>query len=546
MVTALVLATGLWLNYIVFRDGPKWRRLLALAAVGIIILGLAVLRSRLPGRLGNAWRRFPAYGGLAALGLASWAGGVVLNHGLPPVPESRASAAGRPNVVLVVLDATRADHFSTYGYQRDTTPNLKRFAREAAVFTNAFSASDMTLPGHASIFTGQFSEWHGAHYWPKHIGGRPLSSRYTTLAEVLSSYGYTTLAVGANSAYLQRHFGLDQGFQVYDVRPVVTVINHERPWALRNALVRLASSRIFLPELELASRRADEITDDALKLTGQVRANTPFFLFLNYMDTHTPYIPPSSYRGRFGGKEGRMTYRQYLALEHAVRRRRKSVSPAQQNFLAARYDEALAFADEQVSRLLNGLRKRGVYENSLIIVTSDHGEAFGEEGFLEHSAGSLRPSQLRIPLLVKLPNTNAAARESRFTSQVDIFPTVCRFTGAPLPHAAQGRSLFEAPQNRELYSSVFTPRPQGPLISRALFTLGKKLVVPWRGQPSLYDLQLDPAEKVDLAGRNGSDFAGLMTRMQAYKSRLPKHAGTAQVKIESNTVDQLRSLGYLQ
>ncbi len=140
----------------------------------------------------------------------------------------------KPNVILITLDTVRADHLSLYGYQRDTTPNLRRLARQATVYTHAISPGDMTLSSHASMFTGLYPSWHKAHFDPGYYLGRPLDTRYPTLAEILSSKGFDTAGVVANYLYLAPGFGLDRGFAYHDSSAPVVFLGSARPFLLRN------------------------------------------------------------------------------------------------------------------------------------------------------------------------------------------------------------------------------------------------------------------------------------------------------------------------
>ena len=152
-----------------------------------------------------------------------------------------------PNIVLITMDTVRADHLSLYGYERSTTPKLQAFSQEACLYTHAIAPGDMTLPTHASIFTGLYARRHGAHYNPPHFPwGRPLADRFKTVAQILSEKGYFNIGVVANNSYLTHDFGLDRGFHYYDQRAPVPFLGNARSYSLETG------STLFFDSLRFA------------------------------------------------------------------------------------------------------------------------------------------------------------------------------------------------------------------------------------------------------------------------------------------------------
>ncbi len=281
------------------------------------------------------------------------------------------SEAGRslPNIVVLVLDTARADHLPMYGYGRDTTPELKRFASQATLFKHAISASNMTLSSHASMFTGQYASRHGAHYAVLPLSvSRPLDSRAETVAETLAKAGYRTMAVGANYGYLGVPWGLQQGFHGFDSRRPLQVVEHSQPAfpAFRVLPMRRILGRLSGDETERLFGRAEDMNRAAFRMLERSRSDErPFLLFLNYMEVHLPLLPPPAIRGRFPGFRPDIrtnTLSAYLSGGRVP-------EPIRQHWIS-QYDASLVHLDAEIGRLFDHMRRLGFYDNTLIVVTS--------------------------------------------------------------------------------------------------------------------------------------------------------------------------------
>ncbi len=308
---------------------------------------------------------------------------------LPPAPLNA------PNVLLIVLDTVRAQNLSLYGYSRSTTPHLERLAKTGVVFTWALTTAPWTLPSHASMFTGRFPHELSSNW------ERPLDTRFLTLAEFLSAHGYLTAGFVANTRYCSYEHGLNRGFTHYeDYRIslgqitasstlVRTIANHPKlRWILRND--------------ELLNRQSGHlITHDFLRWlfhSGHRSKHRPFFAFLNYFDAHTPYLPPSPFNRKFG--RGR-AYGKVSPL-HRLWATQGQLAPQELQEEIDAYDGAIAYLDHELSLLFAELEKQGVIENTLVIITSDHGEEFGEHGFFTHGV-SLYLAEIHVPLIISFP-----------------------------------------------------------------------------------------------------------------------------------------------
>lgn len=291
--------------------------------------------------------------------------------GSVPTPAASSASLANPNIILITLDTVRADHLSTYGYSRPTTPNLDRLASQGVLFEDTIAPSSWTLPAHASIFTALLPHQHGANAYT------PLDGSPRTLAEVLKSHGYETAGFIANG-YGLSGWGLRQGFNVYDDNS--SLLRHNLASTLvGRVLLQPLYHRFVRPDFYFR-RTAAEINRDALRWF-QHRPNRPFFLFINYFDAHDPHFVPEPYNKRFG-----------KVSEAAVRRvsfgegfpLRPPLSASEEDSLIAGYDNCLAYLDEQVGSLLQALALPSQESNTVVIITSDHGDAFGEHGMYLH------------------------------------------------------------------------------------------------------------------------------------------------------------------
>ena len=243
----------------------------------------------------------------------------------------------------------------------------------------------------------------------------PGSLRSHTLAEILSGNGYTTLAVLANCAYLRLEFGLDRGFGFYDVRPSVRKTGGDGEYYLRPLVRPLLASLGSTAEIDRVYRRADQITDDGLRIFQAMRRrNAPFFLNLNYMDAHDPYVPPPPYRDLFPGRDPAFHNQQISALREQIAVKPPLAASPELAHIISQYDGGIAYIDAEVKHLLDGMNNQVVRQHSPVIITSDHGEGLGERGVEGHPA-SVHQELVHVPLSIKYPRSER--RGSRPTNR---------------------------------------------------------------------------------------------------------------------------------
>ncbi len=498
---------------------PLLLAVLPLAGVGADrLLGLAMRREGV---------RFGVEIAVAVLAGLVWGHPLSTAPLVGPRPVVAAPREG-PDVILISMDTTRADHMSTYGYERETSPQLTAFAADGLNFTKARSPAQWTVPGHASMLTGMYPARHGAHYtggWsaqPAIYGRRrvfPLAEDKVTLTELLRDRGYATGGFVANFANLYRGFGIAQGFEYYEDHPGLLL----RP---APHVVRLVQR--FTPSFcKKPFRSARAINAAALAWLDRAASDRPAFVFLNYLEPHHwVATPPFDVWAR--------------AVPHADRLSRKGLfthalpaglSEEERAYVTATYDGQILAMDAALGEFLQALKARGRYENAIIIVTADHGELLGEHDQVGHGGRMMYEGLLHIPLVVKLPGADRPrAVIGRQVQLVDIPPTVLRAIGAAVPQDMQGEDLQEVIRNslaEEDINPEFTNpdfgNPQfvakyGEAYNRAIRVIyddSYKLITTSRGERLLFDLARDPEENDNMAERDAARTARMEEELEA-------------------------------
>jgi len=392
----------------------------------LIAAGLAVQTLRLVAHRGAGLQRFlPRAMTVLAVMTAVIAGAMLLYPGWRERRALRGIEAreGTPNVLLLVLDTVRALELSLYGYNRPTTPNIDRWAEAGVVMDRALSTTSWTLPSHASLFTGKKAS-------ELDVGWEaPLPATPTTLSETLGAMGYATAGFVGNRMFCSWETGLGRGFMHYEDYPV------SRREALRTSylgsrLYGLASQWAGLPDLNSRIWSAG-VNQAALSWIDKSRAK-PFFVFLNYLDAHEPYSAPEPYRTRFGPRVRGTPIRP--TSEHPV------ISEADVAPWKNAYDGALVYLDEQIGALFEELKKRGLLDNTLVILTSDHGEEFGEHGVRGHAVSLYQPS-VHVPLVFWFPGRVPAGRRISGPASIEDIPATILDLIGRKDHSLSGRSL---------------------------------------------------------------------------------------------------------
>lgn len=429
----LVMSYGLW--YVVLLHLSSILGLaLHHAAVLVLALGLSFQTMRwVAGRQATfeAWAKRSC---IASLGLYAvlvagclWGGGPALQSSIAVAVDSPAD--DRPNVMLIVLDTVRAKSLSMYGYERDTTPNLARLAEQGVVFENAIAPAPWTLPTHASIFTGLPPHQTGADW------STPLNPELPTIAASLNEDGYQTAAFVGNVYYCGRQTGLERGFAHFSGARLLSadLFRHSAiAWRLLNA----AGDSCGCSDT-IGRRTALEINNEYEQWRNTTHADAPRFTFLNYYDAHSPYLPRQPFRQTYGphNKDQAALLSDWSNVSHQPDVSREIIDLGRNA-----YDGCLAALDAELGWLFDQLEDSGDLENTILIVTSDHGEQFGEQGLLMHARTTHR-SSTHVPLLIVAPGRAPAGRRIRdVVSLCDIPATIQDMTRVDVPEFP-GRSL---------------------------------------------------------------------------------------------------------
>jgi arylsulfatase A-like enzyme len=472
--------------------------------------------------------------------------------------KTPSSGLRHPNIILITMDTVRADHLSLYGYDRETTPNLKRLSEGATIYTRAVASGDMTLSTHASIFTGMYARQHGAHFdpWNGYPEGQPLSDKFHTMAEILSENGYSTMGIVANYTFLSHHYRLNQGFQYYDNRALIALLADTELYfirqGIRNILIHFAPRETF----DARCQRAEKINSEVFTFLDKPhKKDELFFLFINYMDAHEPYIPPSPFDTMYPGKNETFASDSYFKLAKEVIKLERKATNEEINHLISQYDGEIAYLDFHLGKLIAKLKERGLYENSLIIITSDHGEAFGEKNLFNHGV-SVYQDQVFVPLIIKYPNVREKRIVHKIVSVVDILPTVLDVLGSELPVNLKGQSLLKLEKDnlRDVISESFPSghlrslHPRFDRIEQALFLGPYKFINSSAGQKQLYNLTKDPHEKENIYQSDNSISIKLEARLNEWLDNTKSEFASSSVKVKpgKETLERLKALGYIQ
>ncbi len=420
-----------------------------------------------------------------------------LAAGLPPA---------RSNVLFITIDTLRADHVGCYGYKGVRTPNVDALAADGVRFDDAITPVPITLPSHTVMFTGTYPMYSGMHDFSANV----LNAQQPTLATVLKDHGYQTGAVVA-AAVLDSRFGLNRGFDFY--------YDHFD-------FSRLQESN--LDEMErpgnlVADRTLEWLATNAGSVNSASRTK-PFFFWMHLYDPHAPYRPPEPY-----------------ATEYK----------------SAPYDGEIAFADSQVGRVIAWLKQHKLYDNTLIVLSGDHGEGLGEHGEQTHGFFIYR-STLHVPLIVKLPLASKQSTVSTSVSTVDLMPTVLDALAVAIPSQVQGHSLLPllksataaksatelSTPRSSLYAETFLPRLHFNWSELRGLQAGHYHFIE-APKPELYDIAADPGELHNLFAEKKAVAGELRSKLQSViRDFTPGQELAQKTGLDPALAERLKSLGY--
>ncbi|MCP5059953.1 MAG: sulfatase [bacterium] len=431
----------------------------------------------------------------------------------PPAPASeipkRLRALGQPDVVLILIDTLRADWTTPYGFEKDTTPELARWASRGIVFERTLAQSSWTKMSVASLMT---SLWPRSHNIRDARDG--LGEGAITLAETLQAAGYATYGVQTNG-WLHQSFGFHQGFDRYMFPTGAKGQAHEKPslWA-----------------------HADRVVEEAERLIEAREPDRPMFLYLHFMDVHEYAAPPEFQI--FGTNEASM------------------------------YQASTLWVDDALRRVREALEASGRMDQTILVLGSDHGETFGEHGIHGHARNVLTPVN-HVPLVVRLPFAIEPVRVASQVRNVDLAPTLLELSGVPIPESFEGASLLplatgaEAGVDRPSHAALGVPLFPNASVQSSLSTgtwmyarnaprneedpkaYESQAVAP--GAELLFDRRVDPGENVNLISLEPGEVERMRMEFDAHWQRKPADAVLERgVRIDPGIADRLRAMGYLR
>lgn len=470
----------------------------------------------------------------------------------------------KPNILLIVLDAVRKDHIPAYGYEKGSTPTLDAFSEIATRYEEAIAPAAWTPPSHASMFTGQYPSHHGV------VGRKPqYEPEQPHVAEALSEAGYSTLGF-SNSYHTSKARGFDRGFDYYhDIRDLPQIKGR---W--------FEPSRSFAKLVVNYYRNGHDISAFQLdKFERVLRADhEPFFGFINLNSAHSPYNPPDEFKREFEARfDSWETVDETAARNVGNRDGYKymmgeiEMGDAEWDLLKCWYDGEIAYLDRLLGQFFETLRERGVFEDTMVVVTADHGESFGEDGLAYHKF-SLGEQLVNVPLLVKWPGQDTKKVSDELVSLTDLVPTFLDVADAPQPTVSDGRSLVSDPEPEAVFAEFGHPY-EGTLRNlvdamfencdlenesltdrlaeyserlnrynrglQAVRTHDHKLVKPTRGDRELYRLTPEGEQRTEDA-----DVAEqLLRQLEARLGELPTESVSEE--LPAHIEDHLVEMGYL-
>ena len=426
-----IVAAAAAINFVSLVLGPYlYRSVLVILALGIATALVRGFRAREASVLRFFGRTLPHLVGLV---IALFAG-IQAFYSLRERAQVNALPEGRssdPDVVVLIIDALRADHLSAYGYDRPTSPFLDELAAGGVLFERAISASPYSLPSHASMLSGLFPSEHGVEWLEFKVF---QDADYPSIAEAMQERGYRTGAFSANTFWFTREQGFGRGFiRFEDFYQSVPDMAYRTVFGNNLTTVKMLLGFDQVPARQWAS----DVTSRVLAWARR-DGEHPLLAVINYFDVHAPYTPPQPYRGRFSEEDAPGGTLNWLM----DRRGDLQLTPAERQSEIDGYDGAIAYVDDQIRRLWEGLREARPGRELIVVVTSDHGEAFGEHGGYLH-ARSLYREELHIPLILHGPGVPAGVRISRPVTHAAIPATVLDLVSDGPTQTFGARSLVD-------------------------------------------------------------------------------------------------------
>lgn len=389
-------------------------------------------------------------------------------------------------VLLISLDTCRADYLSCYGFKKNTTPNIDAIAKQGVLFKNVTSPVPLTRPAHASMLTGTIPPYHGIHDNARYI----LADSAVSLAELLKAKGLKTAGI-VSSFVLDSQFGMAQGFDYY---------NDKFEKEIKTVLY--------------AERRGDEATRFACQWLDE-NNKKPFFLFLHYYDPHLKYNPPEPFKSEYADDL---------------------------------YAGEIAYTDYCVGQVIDKLKTLGIYDSTLIIITSDHGESLGEHGESNHGF-FIYDCTVKVPLVIKMPNGPSGIKVDNAVGLIDIMPTVLQAMDMEIPPQVQGKSLLKflegkkSEDKRAFYCESLVPTQYE--LNPLLGLVNKRFKYIQTSTPELYDLENDPCEITNIIDKHTNRARIMQDDLKKILETYHRDDMKSETMLDPESKARLEALGYV-
>lgn len=480
----------------------------------------------------------------------------------------------KPNILLISIDSLRADHLSLYGYDKETSPYLTELAFRGTVYEHAISPANWTGASISSILTGLYPTSHG--YTNKRYY---LDDGEDTIASILKNNGYFTICF-SNNLYLSHRTGLGSGFDDFRYRGVFehkdVSLSKRKNKNIITKLKKLPGARqkllvnnlmdVFSPQRAVTRDDGAFSTEIAFnKWLSNYNSQKPFFVYIHYQEPHSVYFPPYPYRRRFFSgswmEEGR-----FLQFEHmAYFAGKKVFTESLVEHYKELYDGEIAYLDWRLGRLFKSLKSRAIFDNTLVIVTADHGEMFGEHGFFWHAFCLYEPL-IRVPLIIRYPPWfKEDHRSNELVQTNDLVPTILHGLGLDWKYIDehQGQSFFDRSKRNATLTESFNPEPmidrwllRNRSLEKSDFDIFMRDLVAYRSltekyisasdkKDEFYNLKTDPFEEQNLYKNDDGPVLNCQKSLKNWIESLKPHvANDTQPAFDKDTWEKMKTLGY--
>lgn len=537
-------------DIIPFGGANKWSfKTLILLAIGAIFSGLLIIITNRLFRkiLSGQWidrvsqkMRFPGTIMILILIIVSFLTFMLFKHSQHSREKKEFKAKQTiavqktPNVIIILVDALRPDHLSCYGYSLPTSPNIDKLADQGVLFNSVLATSNWSIPTHASLFTGTYPSCHGAYSLFSILG-----EDIPTLSEILTKKGYYTINL-YNNPLLGKSGGLGRGFELG--------LGIENEHKVSLTLIRLYE-KIFTE---------DSLTDDIFhmsqKLINQAHEyRVPYFLFLNLLDVHGPYRPKEPYFSQFlkSVKIDQVDVPLVNKFRYHIKSKVKQfklllkLKESDFAYLFRMYDSNIRFVDEEIGKFIKSLRNKGQLDNTLILVTADHGEYLGEHGIIGHVIQKMYNPALKIPLVFWFPEKLKPEIRSEYISQVDIFPSILGLLKLEnqIPKQIQGINLFSEKRSTDIIAEFWDDNLNR--FSRTIIFQELKLIINSNGKIELFNLKEDPYENNNLANIIPQKVEEFTLKLNQVIRSFKSHESKISKKMRKKHLNILKGLGYI-